>query len=174
MQYSFGESGAALRHCAAGEKEFPPTMKKTKRKSGEQRSQIAAMPIRRMADGTVEILLVTSRTTRRWIVPKGWQMKGLKDHDAAAREALEEAGVVGRIASKPAARYRYWKRMRDHFRLCEVKLYILEVEQQLPEFREQAQRALHWFKLADAADLVDEPELSTAIRKLDSELSLAA
>ena len=91
-------------------------MKKTKRAPGETRAQIAAMPIRRVADGSAEILLVTSRTTQRWIVPKGWPIKGLKDHDAAAREAFEEAGVVGRISEKPAGRYTYWKRMSRPFR----------------------------------------------------------
>lgn len=149
-------------------------MKKAKRKTGEMRSQIAAMPVRRAADGSTEILLVTSRTTRRWIVPKGWPMKGIKDRDAAAQEAYEEAGVIGRVSEKPAGRYTYWKRMNDHFALCEVKLYLLEVEQQLGDFREQHQRDLHWFKLADAADIVDDPELSTAIRKLELQLPLAA
>jgi len=149
-------------------------MKKAKRKPGEKRSQIAAMPIRHAADGSTEILLVTSRTTRRWIVPKGWPMKGLKDHDAAAREAFEEAGVIGRVSSEPAGRYTYWKRMSDHFVLCKVKLYLLKVEQQLASFSEQHQRDLHWFKLADAADLVDEPELSTAIRRLEHLPALAA
>jgi 8-oxo-dGTP pyrophosphatase MutT (NUDIX family) len=159
--------------CAAG-KGLSTSMKKAKRKPGEKRSQIAAMPIRHAADGSTEILLVTSRTTRRWIVPKGWPMKGLKDRDAAAREAYEEAGVIGRVSEKPAGRYTYWKRMNDHFALCEVKLYLLEVEQQLDSWAEQHQRDLHWFTLADAADIVDEPELSTAIRKLDTQLAVAA
>jgi 8-oxo-dGTP pyrophosphatase MutT (NUDIX family) len=149
-------------------------MKKARRKAGEKRSQIAAMPVRRALDGSPEILLVTSRTTRRWIVPKGWPMKGLKDREAAAREAYEEAGVLGRISEKPAGRYTYWKRMSDHFTLCEVKLYLLEVEHQLDSWAEQHERDLHWFKLADAADLVDEPELGTAIRKLETQLAVAA
>ncbi|WP_244546425.1 NUDIX hydrolase [Bosea sp. OK403] len=124
------------------------------------------MPIRRMDDGSTEIMLVTSRTTQRWIVPKGWPIKGLKNHEAAAREAFEEAGVIGKISAKPAGRYIYWKRMRDHFVLCTVKLYLLEVERQLESWAEQGQRSSRWFKPEDAADLVDEPELSTAIRKL--------
>ncbi|MDR6874200.1 8-oxo-dGTP pyrophosphatase MutT (NUDIX family) [Bosea sp. BE125] len=124
------------------------------------------MPIRRMDDGSTEIMLVTSRTTQRWIVPKGWPIKGLKNHEAAAREAFEEAGVIGKISPKPAGRYIYWKRMRDHFVLCTVKLYLLEVERQLESWAEQGQRRSQWFKPEDAADLVDEPELSTAIRKL--------
>jgi len=132
------------------------------------------MPIRRGLDGSPEILLVTSRTTRRWIVPKGWPMKGLEDHDAAAREAYEEAGVLGRVSDQPAGFYTYWKRMKDHFTLCEVKLYLLEVEEQLDSWAEQHQRDLHWCKLADAADMVDEPELGTVIRKLETQLAVAA
>ena len=149
-------------------------MKKAKRKPGELRSQIAAMPVRRGLDGAMEILLLTSRTTRRWIVPKGWPIKGLADHEAAAREAYEEAGLVGRIGRKPVGRYRYWKRLRDHFTFCEVKLYLLEVQQQLADFPEREQRELHWFSLADAADLVDEPGLGSAIRDLDRKAALAA
>ena len=149
-------------------------MKKARRKAGEKRSQIAAMPVRRALDGSAEILLVTSRTTRRWIVPKGWPMKGRKDRDAAAQEAREEAGVLGRISEKPTGRYTYWKRMSDHFALCEVKLYVLEVEEQLDSFAEQHERDMRWFKLADAADLVDEPELGTAIRNLEAQFAVAA
>lgn len=141
-------------------------MKTRKRPAGEPLEQIAAMPIRRTGDGSLEIMLVTSRTTRRWIVPKGWPIKGLKDPEAAAREAMEEAGVVGRIGRKPAGRYAYWKRFSDHFALCTVKIYLLEVENQLPVWAEQGERHCQWFKPEDAADLVDEPELSTAIRKL--------
>lgn len=141
-------------------------MKKMKRVPGEIRAQIAAMPIRRLADGSTEILLVTSRTTKRWIVPKGWPIKGLTPPEAAAREAFEEAGVVGRILSEPAGRYTYWKRMSDHFILCEVTLYLLEVERQLATWAEQDQRRSQWFSLDDAADLVEEPELATAIRNL--------
>ena len=141
-------------------------MKKMKRLPGEIRAQIAAMPIRQQADGGTEILLVTSRTTQRWIVPKGWPIKGLSAPEAAAREAFEEAGVVGRIVPQSAGRYTYWKRMSDHFILCEVTLYLLEVERQLATWAEQGQRRSQWFDLEDAADLVDEPELATAIRNL--------
>ena len=141
-------------------------MKKMKRVPGEIRAQIAAMPIRHLTDGSMEILLVTSRTTHRWIAPKGWPIKGLTAPEAAAREAFEEAGVVGRIVSEPAGSYTYWKRMSDHFILCEVTLYLLEVERQLDSWAEQGQRRSQWFRLEDAADLVDEPELATAIRNL--------
>lgn len=141
-------------------------MKKSRRAPGDARAQIAAMPVRLGTDGKPEIMLVTSRTTKRWIVPKGWPMKGMKDHDAAAREAFEEAGVVGKIGKKPAGRYSYWKRFEDHFALCEVTLYLLEVERQLPDWVERGERHCQWFRLEDAADLVDEPELGSAIRAL--------
>jgi 8-oxo-dGTP pyrophosphatase MutT (NUDIX family) len=141
-------------------------MKKAGKKGGRTRAQIAAMPVRLGLDGVPEILLVTSRTTRRWIVPKGWRMKKRKDAEAAAIEAFEEAGVIGRVSETPAGRYSYWKRMADHFTLCEVTLYLLEVERQLDSWAEKDERRSQWFKLADAADLVDEPELRSAIRNL--------
>ena len=126
------------------------------------------MPVRHAADGSLEIMLVTSRTTHRWIVPKGWPIKGMKDYDAAAREAFEEAGVVGTISTKPAGRYDYWKRLADHFVLCTVKLYLLDVQRQLPSWAEQGQRHCQWFKSEDAADLVDDPGLSSLIRMIAS------
>ncbi|RDJ21421.1 NUDIX domain-containing protein [Bosea caraganae] len=141
-------------------------MKKAKRPSGAPRVQVGALPIRRAADGSVEILLVTSRTTQRWVVPKGWPVKGMKDHDAAAREAYEEAGVVGKIEKRSSGSFSYWKRLPDSVVLCEVKLYRLEVERQLVAWPEQGQRRSQWFKPNDAADLVDEAELRVAIRAL--------
>ncbi|HEV7256469.1 MAG TPA: NUDIX hydrolase [Bosea sp. (in: a-proteobacteria)] len=141
-------------------------MKKAGKKGGRTRAQIAAMPVRLGLDGSPEILLITSRTTRRWIVPKGWRMKDRNDAEAAAIEAYEEAGVIGRVSETPAGRYSYWKRMADHFALCEVTLYLLEVERQLDSWAEKDERHSQWFKLEDAADLVDEPELATAIRNL--------
>ncbi|MGB7917572.1 MAG: NUDIX domain-containing protein, partial [Rhodomicrobium sp.] len=61
------------------------------------RRQVAALPLRLAKNGAIEILLVTSRDTGRWIIPKGWTSKRIKDCKAAAREAREEAGVKGKI-----------------------------------------------------------------------------
>lgn len=144
-------------------------MKKAKRPPGAPRVQVGALPLRQAADGSIEILLVTSRETQRWVVPKGWPVKSMKDHDAAAREAYEEAGVVGKVEKKSSGSYTYWKRLPDHFTLCDVKLYKLMVERQLATWPEQGQRRQQWFKPADAADLVDEPELRSVIRELASE-----
>lgn len=137
------------------------------KRSVEPKIQVGAIPFRRRADGAVEIMLVTTRETQRWIVPKGWPIRGLKSHEAAAREAMEEAGLIGEIGKKPVGRYTYWKRKVDHFVLCKVRLYLLEVKQQLPTWPEQTQRRCLWFTQADAADLIDEPALGAIVAALD-------
>lgn len=133
----------------------------------EPKIQVGAIPFRRRADGAVEIMLVTTRETQRWIVPKGWPIRGLKSYEAAAREAMEEAGLIGEIGKKPVGRYTYWKRKADHFVLCKVRVYLLEVKQQLPTWPEQAQRRCLWFTQADAADLIDDPALGAIVAALD-------
>ena len=67
------------------------------------RLQYGALPYRICTDGSIEILLVTSRRTRRWVIPKGWKIKGKKPAKSAAQEALEEAGLKGSVAGKPIA-----------------------------------------------------------------------
>ncbi len=130
--------------------------------------QIAALPVMRAEDGTLRILLVTSRETRRWIIPKGWPMKKLPDHEAASKEAREEAGVVGTVGREPVGVYLYWKRRVAHFDLCRVSVYLLAVERQLKKWREKGQRESAWFSVDQAANLVDEPGLSDLIRRLPS------
>jgi 8-oxo-dGTP pyrophosphatase MutT (NUDIX family) len=141
-------------------------MKKAKRASGKPRSQVGVLPIRLSAAGEAELLLVTTRTTRRWIVPKGWTIKGLKDRAAAAREGREEAGIIGRVHKRPVGRYEYWKRMQDHFVLCDVKLFLLDARRRLDKWDENSQRQSYWFKLDDAVDLVEEPGLKAVIQSL--------
>jgi 8-oxo-dGTP pyrophosphatase MutT (NUDIX family) len=133
---------------------------------GSVRTQVSALPLQRDKQGNLRVLLITSRETRRWIIPKGWPMKGLDDSEAAAREALEEAGVTGRVRGKPIGTYQYWKRGVASFELCEVKVYPLEVERQLETWREKGQREAHWFSPEDAADLVEEPGLRALIATL--------
>ena len=121
--------------------------------------QYAALPYR-LRDGEVEILLVTSRETRRWTLPKGWPMKRRTAHDAAAREALEEAGVSGRVSAEPVGVYRYLKRLRQGLALpCTVEVFPLLVLQQRDRWPEAAQRSREWFSRKEAATLVQEPEL---------------
>ena len=93
----------------------------------EPRVQSAALPWRLSPAGKVEVLLVTSRETRRWVAPKGWPIKGLKSFQAAAREAFEEAGVEGEIGRKKLGVYHYDKRLRSG-RLQHVRVQVFPLE----------------------------------------------
>ena len=125
--------------------------------------QFGTLPYRIAEDGSLRLLLVTSRETRRWVVPKGWPMKGKKPYEAAATEAFEEAGVGGRPARRPIGSYQYWKRLEDCFRLCRVEVYPLAVEQVEETWPEQHERTREWFDAETAATLVDEPGLVALI-----------
>jgi len=130
------------------------------------RAQVAALPLSLGDDGVVRALLLTSRETKRWVIPKGWPIRGLKPYEAAAREALEEAGVTGQMKKKPIGGYRYFKKLGGHFDYCQVDVYPLWVDKQLKTWREQDQREARWFTLKEAADLVQEPGLVALLRDL--------
>ena len=134
------------------------------------RKQVAALAIRRDPTEGLRVMLVTSRQTRRLVAPKGWRMKGRQDHVAAEIEAEQEAGVVGRIHKTPIGFYEYWKRLADHFVLCRVKVFVLEVERQLVDWKERGERRIEWFDVEEAADLVDEPGMSAIIRDLPARM----
>jgi 8-oxo-dGTP pyrophosphatase MutT (NUDIX family) len=137
---------------------------------GPHPQQYAALPYK-FERGQLLILLVTSRETKRWVIPKGWPMKGKKPHAAAEKEAREEAGVVGTIRKKPLGTYVYWKRLESHFVLCEVTVFPLAVTDHLLKWPEKGQRTLRWFTPEEAAELVDEPGLGTLILQLRERLS---
>lgn len=142
-------------------------MAKRKKKPSEKpalRQQVAALPFRVSEAKSIEVLLITSRDTGRFIIPKGWRKKGQKAPDAAAREAYEEAGVIGKMARKPAGNYTYWKRGDGSFELLRVLVYPLEVKEHRPSWPEQGQRRMAWLSTEDAALLVDEPVLASLIR----------
>jgi 8-oxo-dGTP pyrophosphatase MutT (NUDIX family) len=136
------------------------------------RPQYAALPYRRTADGAFEVLLVTSRETLRWIIPKGWPMKGRTPSATAAREALEEAGVVGRISKKPLGVYTYDKRLKSGDAVpCAVEVFPLEVRAQRKNWPEKDARSVGWFSPRQAERSVGEPELKKLIRRLRSVLA---
>jgi 8-oxo-dGTP pyrophosphatase MutT (NUDIX family) len=129
------------------------------------RRQYAALPWRR-SDIGLEILLITSRETRRWVIPKGWAKKGEPPTIAAAREALEETGAAGRVAPAPLGEYRYDKIMKNgRVRKVKVAVYSLEVLHEHAEWPEMAVREKLWISAAEGADLVDEPELRILIAR---------
>jgi 8-oxo-dGTP pyrophosphatase MutT (NUDIX family) len=128
----------------------------------EARVQYAALPWRMREE--LEILLVTSRDTRRWVIPKGWPMKGRKPSATAAMEALEEAGVVGKIEKKKLGSFHYRKRLKNGAALlCCVDVFPLRVARQRKNWREKLQRVTHWRPYPEAAEQVAEKELREMI-----------
>jgi 8-oxo-dGTP pyrophosphatase MutT (NUDIX family) len=129
--------------------------------------QFGALPVR-LRDGQPVVLLVTSRDTGRWVIPKGWPMPGRSREQAAATEAFEEAGVRGRITGRCIGGYSYWKQYRNHRMLCTVDVFLMRVDEELTRWPEKRQRLRHWFTPEEAATLVEEQVLAEMIRSVPS------
>jgi uncharacterized protein Yka (UPF0111/DUF47 family)/ADP-ribose pyrophosphatase YjhB (NUDIX family) len=121
-------------------------------------------------------MLVTSRETKRWVIPKGNRMTGITPHVAASIEAEEEAGVCGAVCPTPLGSYRYRKRRASGASLMiDVDVYPLLVTRELTEWKEKDERERRWFTLREAAAVVDEPDLTKLIRSFaTSEFKAAA
>ena len=133
--------------------------------------QYAALPYR-LVGGTPEILLVTSRRTRRWIVPKGWPIDGLQPPDCAAVEALEEAGVCGEICEVSVGHYRYVKHSKKGFSVpCSVEVFAMHVTQQRKSWAEKSERERRWHTVAAAAAAVEEPMLRLVILRFGEQIA---
>jgi 8-oxo-dGTP pyrophosphatase MutT (NUDIX family) len=114
-------------------------------------------------------MLVTSRDTRRWIIPKGWPIAREAPHASAEREALEEAGVVGTVGRDSIGAYLYEKRLASGIVvICEVLVFPLEVMHQEDDWPEKAERTFQWFSPDDAANAVREPGLREIILNVRS------
>ena len=131
--------------------------------------QVAALCWRRSGKG-LRILLITSRDTGRWVIPKGWPMRNRTDAEAAAREAYEEAGLRGEISARSVGIYTYGKVLAPGRRVpCVVRVFPLEARQMLKTYPETGQRRIKWFPPGKAARRVAEPELAALIRSFDPE-----
>lgn len=127
--------------------------------------QYGALPWR-LHGNVLQILLITSRRTRRWIIPKGWPMEGCKPTVCAAREAEEEAGVTGETANVPVGHFRYMKLLRDGVELpCRVEVYPLKVTKERADWDEMDARERRWCSVPEAAAAVLEPQLKRVIRR---------
>lgn len=106
------------------------------------RVQSGVLPYRLNAASEVEVLLLTTRTRRRWIIPKGWPIKGLRPAKSAAREAFEEAGVRGTVGGNPIGRFSYHKQPDEDgcAVTCKVVVFPLAVKRQLKVWPEIGQR----------------------------------
>lgn len=129
----------------------------------------------RMHRGNVEVLLITSRDTGRWVIPKGWPIDGLAPAASAAREAWEEAGVTGQTAPDPLGLYGYDKVLAPEASLpCVVAVFPLRVDELAAKFPERKERRRKWFAAAKAARKVAEPELRALFQSLAADPDLLA
>jgi len=129
-------------------------------------AQFAALPWRRRRGERLEILLVTTRRTGRWIVPKGWPIDGCSPRECAAREAMEEAGVLGVIAAEPIGDFPYRKQRKSGAAVrCRVDVYPLQVEHQLRDWPEKSVRETRWCSVEDALARTGNPGLRRLIAK---------
>lgn len=127
------------------------------------RVQAAALPWRLTKNG-VEIMLITSRGTGRWVLPKGWPENAERLSDAAAREAREEAGLEGGVSHNEVGKFFYNKGLDSgHEWQCEVHVFPIEVDQVAETWPEMSKRKRQWFRPTDAAKLVSEPDLGELI-----------
>jgi 8-oxo-dGTP pyrophosphatase MutT (NUDIX family) len=132
-----------------------------------KRVQYGALPYRVSNGSRAEFMLVTSRETRRWVIPKGWPKKGKSPHRSAAREAFEEAGVIGAVGRRSVGSFSYEKRLKNGGSVeCEVRVFPLEVRRQNKQWPEKQERRIKWLSASEAAKKVKEPMLSEIIRRL--------
>lgn len=135
-------------------------------------TQYGVIPVRRTAEGGVEVLLITSRETRRWVVPRGNPIPGSTAPQSAAQEAFEEAGILGPVEPEPLGSYRYDKRRRSGAILpALVHLFRMTVEEVRDEWPEKGQRERRWFGVEEAAAAVQEADLAELIRRAGENLS---
>jgi 8-oxo-dGTP pyrophosphatase MutT (NUDIX family) len=130
--------------------------------------QYAALPVRLIGNDDPEVMLITSRETRRWVLPKGWPMRGCTAAEAAQIEAFEEAGLTGdMIGRRPVGTYRYQKtRPAGEPVELRVDVYLMLVRAQLDDWPEKDERDTRWFTATEAAGLVAEKALDKIIRKI--------
>lgn len=120
-----------------------------------------------MLGGELQVLLITSRGSGRWVIPKGWTEGKIAPHLLAAREAYEEAGLVGRIGERPIGSYHYAKRLKSgRLAFCSVAVYPLEVQRELDDWPERGEREKRWMPPAQAARLVAEADLAGILHGL--------
>ncbi len=131
--------------------------------------QVGALCWRRSGAGVLKVLLITSRDTRRWVIPKGWPMRRRSEVEAAAREAYEEAGVRGEILERSLGLFTYEKRSgQGRVSPCVVRVFQLEVREMFRKYPETGQRRIKWFPAAKAAKRVVEPDLAALIRAFEA------
>jgi 8-oxo-dGTP pyrophosphatase MutT (NUDIX family) len=134
--------------------------------------QVAALPYRFGEQG-LEFLVITSRRTKRLIVPKGWPMPGKTDASAAAIEANEEAGVKGWVSEEPCGSFEYLKAIDDDPIRISTAVYPLHVRKVKTHYKERKQRKRKWLCADDAATRLADQQLRVLVRSYASVLIAA-
>jgi 8-oxo-dGTP pyrophosphatase MutT (NUDIX family) len=151
---------------------------KPRRRKAERvvRVQYGALPYRFTHTAALEVLLVTTRQSKQWIIPKGWPIRGLRPAKSAAREAFEEAGVRGRVGAKSIGLFAYNKTLDgDGIRVnCEVRVFPLLVKRQSEIWPEIEQRVVQWVAPDKAATLIKEPELKALVAAFVKRIAVVA
>lgn len=146
-------------------KQLPLTLHSSRK--WDVRSQFAAMCYR-IQNGKVQILMITSRGSGRWIIPKGWPMDGKTPAQTAAQEAWEEAGVIGRPINLCLGLFSYRKCMDDRDDIpCVAIVYPVKVKKLAKDYPEAGQRKRRWVSRKKAAQMVAEPELARILKDFD-------
>jgi 8-oxo-dGTP pyrophosphatase MutT (NUDIX family) len=136
-------------------------VKKAEETDAARGRQVAALPWRVEKDGSLSVLLITSRTNAKWMLPKGWPMAGKTDAEAAQQEALEEAGMDGVVSEAPIGSYYFIKLLDDGTtKPSQAIVYSLRVTGKRSGWDEKAQRRRRWFRALKAAKAVYEPDLA--------------
>jgi 8-oxo-dGTP pyrophosphatase MutT (NUDIX family) len=133
----------------------------------EHGKQVAALCWRHSPkrNSQLEILLVTSLNSKRWILPKGGLEPELSPAENAAREAFEEAGVTGKVSPHPIGAYHYLKEKKDGGGMpCAVEVFALAVTKQLDDWPEKNARELAWVPVEQAAARLSEPGLRQILK----------
>lgn len=139
------------------------------KRAGGKIEQAAALCCRIGDGGELEILLISSRDTGRWVLPKGYVERDETSCTAALREAREEAGIVGKVRRKALGTYSY---IKDAARRLDVAVHVLKVERETEDYRERLQRRKAWVMPAEAATMVSEPELKALFGTLVAKVVL--
>ncbi|WP_233270544.1 NUDIX hydrolase [Chachezhania sediminis] len=121
----------------------------------------------RMVRGKPEVLLVTSRGTGRWILPKGWPMEDRSPAETAQQEAWEEAGVKGKVHDESLGSFDYVKDQGEADIQCRISVYPLKVQKMSDDYPEEGQRRRKWFSLRKAAEKVGEKQLRRILKNFD-------
>jgi 8-oxo-dGTP pyrophosphatase MutT (NUDIX family) len=139
----------------------------------EHGRQVAALCWRMSAPRGLEVLLITSLTSKRWILPKGWLENELSLAENAAREAFEEAGVTGRISDAPVGSFHYLKGKKDGGGMpCQVDVFALAVTKQLDDWPEKTVREIVWLPPEQAAAKVSEPGLRQLLKSFRKQVAV--